>query len=81
MTEEEGHKLFERSEFLWPPKAAAEGGEPKAKFLGGLSFAYLFFGRQRKVRFLIQNLLTLPPPTDGDLNETLKSTILHNRPC
>jgi hypothetical protein len=38
LTEGEGHKLSERSEFLCPPKATAEGGEPKAKFLGGLSF-------------------------------------------
>jgi len=41
LTEDEGHKLSERSEFLCPPKATVEGGESRlggTKFLGGLSF-------------------------------------------
>ena len=39
LTVEEGSKLSERSEFLAPPQANAEGGKPKAKIVGGLSFA------------------------------------------
>ncbi len=36
---DQGAKLFERSEFLAPPQLNAERGQPKAKLLGGLSFA------------------------------------------
>jgi len=49
MIADKGDKLSERSEFLSPPHHLRERGKPQAKIVGGLSFAYFFFGRQRKV--------------------------------
>ena len=53
MTEEEGHKLPERSEFLCPPKATAERGEPRAKF-SKLEIISAFFAENYFVKALIR---------------------------
>jgi len=52
LREEEGHKLFERSEFLWPPQATTESREAEGQVFGRPFFCFFFFGRQRKEGFL-----------------------------
>jgi hypothetical protein len=52
-------ELFERSEFLPPPRDSASRGEPKAKLLGAFSLVR-FFGPNKEKNIIFRT----PPPAE-----------------